>query len=106
MEEKTEKTKEQIPVTFDEVLAWVREWVCFANYPRSEAGEATLARAFQRITGDRKRADWLQARVIDGCTRCPMPIEMRRILEERYPAADGIAARDLDVSECMDKRRQ
>ena len=85
-----------------EALKIVKSWECLPYFPRTAEGVTALAQAFMKITGTHDTADWLSDQVINGCPRCPVPIELRRIMDfKRGVPADGVSYRDYDASKHM-----
>ena len=89
------------PLTQTEAIKLVRKWDCLGFSPRTADGVTALADALIAIAGDREKAEWLSNQVVMGCPRCPTPLELRRIMERKAPAADGVSARSLDATDLM-----
>ena len=90
------------PITLPVALKLVKKFECFGfSFPKTTEGITALAEKFMQITGDADKANWLCERVLNGCSRCPTPIELRRIFALKYPPADGIGANDCDLADFM-----
>lgn len=90
------------PLKLTEALKIVKKFECFGySFPRTPEGVTALAEKFMQIAGDTEKAAWLSDRVLNGCSRCPTPIELRRIFALKYPPADGISANECDLADFM-----
>lgn len=91
-----------MPLSRVEALKLVRKFDCLGlGFPRTTDGIDALADAFIAIVGDKEKADWLSQAIIMGCSRCPTPIEMRRIFERKYAPADGRRANEIDQADLL-----
>ena len=95
-----------VKLDLDDGLNYIPQLEFLAGYPRTEQGIDGLSRAFVRIVGTDDKAEWLINQIIDGCNRCPAPIEMRRIFARKYPPADGKSPADCDNFDLMDSGRK
>jgi hypothetical protein len=85
-----------------EAIKLVKKLECLGlGYPRTAEGVSALSDALIAIAGSSEMAEWLVQQAIFGCPRCPTPLELRRIMERKAPAADGITARSLDATDLM-----
>lgn len=93
---------EQPSITRAEALKLVKKWECLGYpFPKTVEGLMGLVDAFIEIAGTVDRAEWLCSRVLHGCSQCPTPIEMRRIADRKFPAADGKSIQEVDASDMM-----
>lgn len=72
------------------------------GFPRTQQGLEAYTEAFMEITGTAERAQWLVGRILKGCSRCPTPIEMRRVFETKYAPNDGLSSNSVDMTALMD----
>ena len=92
----------KVPVNLPTALKFVKKWECLPYFPRSVEGMTALAEAVIKIAGDLDTALWLSDQVINGCPRCPTPVELRKIMDfKRGVPADGVSYRDYDNSQHM-----
>lgn len=81
-------------------LKLVKSWECLPYFPRTQEGVSTLAKALISIGGS--KAEKLADIVINGCPRCPTPLDLRTIMSQKLgPCADGKHAVDFDMSRFM-----
>ena len=89
-------------LTLSESIKLVRGWESLSlGFPKTPEGITALAKAFIDIAGTKEKGEWLSQKVIHGCSKCPTPIELRRIFSSKYPPADGKSVNDWDASDFM-----
>lgn len=70
--------------------------------PKSAEGIEAYVEVFMAITGTQEQAEALAGYVIRGCSRCPTPIELRKIFSAKFgEPADGIKDYNADASDYM-----
>lgn len=92
------------PLTKLQAVKLVKKWECLGSwsFPRTQEGLEALAEALVSITGTLENAEKLTQRVLMGCSRCPTPIELRKIMSSKIgPPADGLHECSLDATDLM-----
>lgn len=82
-------------------MEYVVEWECLPQFPRTEAGIASLAQAMAGMCPVEKM-EWLSAKVLHGAIKCPTPLELRRICtigKDAIPPLDGLEVEDVDMED-------
>lgn len=91
-----------VTITKTEAMKLVRKWECLPFFPKTVEGIGSLTEAFVDIVGTVDNAEWMGKRVVNGFSRCPTPIELRRYFSHHRGApADGIHERDYDASDFL-----
>ena len=89
-------------MTAAESMQLIKPWKCLPGFPQNDDGIQALSERFAAIAGDKESGTWLSQKVLNGCARCPTPIEMRRIFARKFPPADGIEPNEADMYDLMD----
>lgn len=87
-----------------DALKLVRGWEALGpwSFPKTPDGLEALVRAFCGIAGTPENAEKLSHLVVMGCSRCPTPIELRKIMSNKIgPPADGLHEASTDLSDLM-----
>lgn len=82
-------------------VTMIREMEALVGSPRTPEGIKSIATRLESMCGDEATARWLVNRIMNGAQRFPAPVEMRRILCQHCPPADGLEERQVDVSDFM-----
>ena len=61
-----------------------------------------LARTLLKLCPDWEKAQWLVDKLLDGCSRRPTPLVMRRVYCQKFPPEDGIEPGAADLSDFED----
>ncbi len=87
-----------------EVLAQVSKIEALPGYQMTEPMLELLTDEAAAMCGSMERFRWLVKRALQCSTRRPTPVELRRLLLQRFPAADGIEAADIDIGDAIPER--